>query len=212
MKLPFSPALLPAVAGALAVLGLEFFLMVSVALQFLRADYDWITTPLSFYLLGPYRVWLIAAYFVLAAAILLVALGFYRDLAPEARSGAPLLLFATAALSVCIVALAHTDTPQGPNPTGHGILHNAAAALAFLSVTVAMLIQSWRLRYDPRWKKHHMKALLLSSATFAALWLYALWGALPRGVTQKFVILLIVLWLLMAGRWLMQTRLRVLEP
>jgi len=205
MKLPF-----PALAGALSVLGVEFFLITAVILQFLRVDYDWITTPLSFYLLGTDSAWLVAAYFALAAGILLTAVGFYLGMTREARSGAPLLLFAVAALSVCVVALAHTDTPASPSPTLVGIVHNTAAAVAFLTVTVAMLIQSWRLRYDPRWKPHHLKALALAAITFVALWTYALWTALPRGVTQKCVILLIVLWLLMAGRWLMRTRLK--EP
>ncbi|MGE5625834.1 MAG: DUF998 domain-containing protein [Bacillota bacterium] len=212
MKPPFSAVLSPAFVGALAVLGVEFFLIVSVVLQFARSDYDWITMPLSFYLLGPYSGWLVAAYFTLAAGILLVGLGYYRDMARDARSGAPLLLFAAAAVSVAVVALAHTDTAEGPHPTAHGLVHNAAAALAFLSVTVAMLIQSWRLRYDARWKPYHVKAFLLAATTFATLWIYALWGALPRGLAQKIVILLIVLWLLMAGRWLMLTRLRETKP
>lgn len=212
MKLPFSTALLPAVAGAVAVLGLEFFLMVSVALQFLRADYDWVTTPLSFYLLGPYSAWLIAAYFVLAASIVLIAWAFHRDLVPSIHNRAPFVLFVAGAVFVCIVALAHTNTQQDPHFTAHGLVHNAAAALAFLCVTLAMLLQSWRLRSDPRWRNRHRRALILAIVTFVALWVYALWHGLPTGVAQKSVILLIVLWLLMAGRWLMLTRLRVLEP
>lgn len=212
MKLPFSTALLPALAGALAVLGLEFFLLVSVVLQFLRDDYDWVTTPLSFYLLGPYSAWLIAAYFVLAVSIVLIAWGFHRDLVPSIHNRAPFALFVAGATFICIVALAHTDTRQDPRFTVHGLVHNAAAALAFLCVTLAMLLQSWRLRSDPRWRNRHRRALLLAGITFIALWVYALWHALPTGVAQKSVILLIVLWLLMAGRWLMLTRLRLLEP
>lgn len=205
MRLPF-----PALAGALAVLGTEFFLLVSVVLQFARADYDWVTTPLSFYLLGPYSGWLIAAYFALAAGIALLGFGFHRDLAPSVHNRAPLVLFLAGALCVCIVALAHTNTHRDPAFTLHGLIHNTAAAFAFLCVTLGMLLQSWRFRADPHWRRHHRRALVLAVITFVALWVYALWHALPTGLAQKSVILLIVLWLLMAGRWLMLTRLR--EP
>jgi hypothetical protein len=208
MRLLFPAAIEPAVAGVLAVLGLAYFFAASVVLQFLRNDYDWIATPISFYLLGPYSGWLIAAYFALAAALLLVGWGLYRDLAADARSAAPLLLFAVGAGALCVVALAHTDTAEGPHPTFHGVLHNLAAALAFLSTTVAMVLQSWRFRHDPRWRRHHLRALALSGAAFVALWVYALWSALPRGASQKAVILLIVLWLLFASRWLILSRLQ----
>ena len=208
MKLPFSPALSPALAGALAVLGVEFFLIVSVALQFVRGDYDWIATPLSFYLLGPYSGWLIAAYFTLAGGIALLAWAFHRELAPSIHNRAPLVLFVAGAVCVCIVALAHTNTHRDPVFTLHGLIHNTAAAFAFLCVTLGMLFQSWRFHGDPYWGKYHRRALILAAVTFAALWVYALWHALPTGLAQKCVILLIVLWLLMAGRWLMLTRFR----
>jgi hypothetical protein len=192
--------------GVLAMAGLSFFFATALALQVLRADYDWITTPLSFYLLGPDSPWLVAAYFALAAAILAVAVGTYSALESPARSALPLLLFAIGAASVCIVALAHTDTVPGMPPTPHGLLHDLTAALAFLCVSVAMLLQSWRFRLDSRFRSYFPRAFPLAVMAFAALLVYALWGALPRGAAQKFVILLIVLWLMLAARWL--TRLR----
>lgn len=194
------------VTGVLAMLGIEFFLLVAVALQFVRSDYDWVATPLSFYLLGPYSSWLIAAYFTLALGIALIGAGLYRELSPAARSAAPLSLFWVGAVGVCVVALAHTDVPGGHNPTPHGIVHLAAAAVAFLCVTTAMCIQSWRFRYDPRWRPHFPKAFALAAVTYICLWVYALWGGLPHGASQKTVILLIVLWLMLAARWLMLAR------
>jgi hypothetical membrane protein len=208
MKGPFSAELVPALAGALAVVGLEFFLGVAVVLQFLRMDHDWVTAPLSFYLLGPDSAWLITAYFVLALAMFLVGLGFHLDLATAARNRLALGLFALAGISVCVVALAHTDLPGVARLTPEGELHNAAAILAFLSASLGMLLQSWQLRLDPRWRERHRKALLLAVLSFAMLWVYALVPGLPRGATEKFVILLIVLWFLMMGRWLTLTWMR----
>lgn len=205
MPLHIPPRLRPALAGAVAVLGLEFFLMVAVVLQFLRSDQDWITAPLSFYLLGPHSAWLVAGYFALAASIFLVGWGFHLDLAPPVRSRIILGFFGLAAFSVCAVALAHTDLPGAGHLTPEGMLHNAAAIVAFIAAGVGMLLQAWWLRYDTRWRARHRSAFLLAILAFAALWIYALIPWLPRGITQKFVILLIVLWLLMSARWLTLT-------
>ncbi len=206
----FPHRLTPALAGALAVLGVQFFLGVALVLQYLRADLDWVTAPLSFYLVGPYSTWLITAYFTLAASILLVGFGFHRELSPQARSGLTLLLFGLSALCVCTVALAHTDLPGTGHLTPQGLLHNSAAILAFVSAALGMLLQAWRLRYDPRWRPRHQRALILALLTFAVLLAYALLKQLPRGVMQKSAILLIVAWLLMSGRWLTLTWKRAL--
>ena len=196
---------IPALAGVLAVVGLDLFLAVALLLQYLRSDLDWITAPLSFYLIGPHGGWLVAAYFALALSLLAVGWGLHADLLPAVRSRLALLLFATAAACVCIVALAHTDLPGAGRLTPMGTLHNAAATLAFVTASFAMLLQAWRLRHDPRWRAQHPKAFVLAVLIFAALLAYALFPWLPRGITQKFVILLIVLWLLMSARWLTLT-------
>jgi hypothetical protein len=208
MPMTFPRRLSPALAGALAVVGVEFFLGVAVVLQYLRADLDWVKAPLSFYLIGPHSGWLIGAYFMLAASILLVGLGFHAELAPPARSRLTLLLFAVSASCVCTVALAHTDLPGGAHLTPEGRLHNGAAILAFISASLGMLLQAWRLRYDPRWRERHRRALMLALLTFAVLVVYALLTWLPRGAMQKSAILLIAAWLLMSGRWLTLTWMR----
>lgn len=195
----------PAIAGAVAVLGLEFFLAVAALMQYLRPDQDWVSAPLSFYLLGPHSGWLVAAYFALAASIFLVGWGFYTDLAPSGRSRAILGLFGLAAVGVCTVAVAHTDLPGAAELTPEGRLHDTAAIVAFVAAAIGMLLQAWWLRYDARWRERHRPALLLAALAFTALCVYALVPWLPRGATQKFVILLIVLWLLMAARWLQLT-------
>lgn len=206
MRLHLPRPLLPALAGATAMPAVTFFFVTALSLQFLRPDLDWLGSPISFYLLGPLSGWLMAAYFALGLALLLVGLGLHLALAAPARRVLAPLLFGLGAASLWAVALAHTDTLRDPAPTVHGLLHNAAAALAFLSVCVAMLLQSWCFRADPAWRPRFRGGFGLALAAFASLWLYALWGALPRGGAQKFVILLIVLWLLLACRWLMRSR------
>ena len=188
--------------GVVAMLGLAYFFISSLVLQFVRSDYDWVNAPLSFYLVGPESPWLIAGFFALATGVFCVAAGLHLGLATPVLRRTSLALFLVDTVAICVVALVHTDTPGGNGPTPHGVVHYIAATIAFLSVTLGMLTQSWRFRSDPRWQRHFRRAFVLAAVTFLGLWLYALWRDLPRGAAEKAVILLIVLWLMLASRWL----------
>lgn len=187
--------------ATLVLAGVLVFVAVCMATQLLRSDLDWQRAPLSFYLVGAYGVWLQGAYLVLASALALLGAGYYAALPPQARSAAPLLLFVLAALALGVTALAETDRPQLP-PTFEGYVHGIAAPTAFLCVTTAMLLQSWRFRGDPRWRPRFTSAFGLAVACFVAMWVHALWREAPRGLSQKLVIAAIVAWLVLAALWL----------
>ncbi|MGH8378558.1 MAG: DUF998 domain-containing protein [Gammaproteobacteria bacterium] len=186
--------------GLLAFSGVLFFFLVSAALQFLRPDYSFMGTPLSFYLLGPYGDWLHAAFYVLAVAIVMLAVGCYFGSERQTRTAATLVLFILGALGVVVTAISPTDT--NANLTLHGAVHIAAAALAFLATSVAMLIQSWRFQQDPRWQPHFRSAIELAIFEFIILWLYALIHYPARGFMEKLTIVLILLWLALVAWWL----------
>jgi hypothetical protein len=188
-------------SGLVALAGVAVFALACGAVQWLRGDYDWVRIPLSFYVLGPYGHVVVASYFALAAGLVALGAGGYRALARDARSAAPLLLFVTGAVALCVTAIESTDVP-GRAPTLHGLVHVLAAGATFLCVTVAMLLQSWRLRLDPCWRNRFRMAFPLATVTFLALWTYALVKAIPRGLGEKVVIALILLWLWRAAWWL----------
>src|SRR5689334_22676257 len=81
------------------------FAVVAVSLQALRTDLDWRQATLSLYLLDRYGGLLRSAYFVLAAALVLLGIGYYRALRPESRSAAPLLLFVIASVGLVVTAV-----------------------------------------------------------------------------------------------------------
>jgi hypothetical protein len=191
--------------GRTALAGMLLFVLASGVLQVVRCDLDWLRAPLSFYLLGPDGHWLQAAYAALAGALLALGAGFHGALRHGARSATPLLLFAATGLALVVTALAHSDLP-GRAPTLQGFVHGTAAQAAFLCVTVAMLLQSWRLRGDARWRKRAGPAFALALACFAGLWVDALWKGMPRGLEQKLLIALIMGWLLRAAWWLCRVR------
>lgn len=189
--------------GLVALLGVAAFAVTCGAVQFLRSDYDWLRVPLSFYVLGPYGRAVEASYFALACGLVALGVGWYRALDQGARSAAPLMLFVLGAIALVVTAVEFTDVPDKP-PTLHGLLHVVAAGATFICVTVAMLLQSWRLRGDPHWRARFRSAFTLATITFFALWIYALVKPIPRGLGEKVVIALILLWLGRASGWLLR--------
>lgn len=170
------------------------FTAVCATAQFLRGDLDWVRVPLSFYLIGPGMAAVRGAYVLLGLGLAAFGLAWHRALAAPARSAAPALLFVVAGLGLGVTAFAATNTWAHP-ATLHGWVHDVAAQTTFLCVTVGMLLLGWRLRLDPRWRALHGPAFGAAVVLFAAMWLQALWRSLPRGLSQKLLILALLAWL-----------------
>jgi hypothetical membrane protein len=185
--------------GTVALCGMLAFATICLAAQWLRPDLDWTRVPMSFYLIGPYGGLVRGAYFLMAASLVLIGSGWYLALSRRSRSAAPLLLFSIGAVSLCVTALQRTNTAGLP-PTFEGYVHGVASQTAFLCTVTAMILQAMRLRRDPAWRHWFAPASGYAIACFAALWIQALWRELPRGSSQKFLMLAIVLWLIVAAR------------
>ncbi len=198
MRASRSKGHLSARLGMLALAGMAVFLATSAAAQFLRHDLDWIAAPNSFYLIGPWSGMVRAGYYAMAAALVLFAVAAYRELTPEARSAAPLLLFVLGGVALAVTVIAHTNQPDTP-PTLQGYVHGIAAAAAFLCTATAMLLQAWRLRSDPRWRRWWKPAFAYAAVCFALLWLSAARLNVPHGLGEKVLIVLITGWLMAAA-------------
>lgn len=192
-------ATVPRHLGSAALCGVLLFAAICTLAQFLRTDLDWLQTPLSFYLLDPHGLWVRAGYFALALALVALGCGWYLELSPQARSAAPLLLFVCAGVALAVTAVAETGR-RGQPATLETLVHGLAAQAAFLCVTTAMLLQAWRLRADPRWRRRFATAFALAVVAFIGLWVHALWREAPRGLSQKIEIGLILLWLGVAAQ------------
>ena len=156
---PFAPRRL---AGLAAMAGAVGFLLVAGSLQLARSDLDWQQATLSQYLLGPWGLLLRTTYCVLAATIVMLAVGLYAQLSANARSAAPLLLFCIGAVALAGVAIGDSWLPQAA-PEFHHWFHHTCAIAAFLCVTTGMLLQAWRFRLDEAWRRHFPLAAAWSS-------------------------------------------------
>lgn len=197
--------------AAAALAGTAYFAIVCGVDQFLRGDLDWTRAPLSFYLLGPHGALVKSAYVMLSVSMVLLAVGYYRALAPGARSGAPVLLFVLGSIALVVTAFAASDLKAG-RQTLEGLIHLTAALAAFLCTTTAMFLQAWRLRDDVAWRPKFRIAFTFAMSCFALVWVLAFERGLPRGLAQKTVIALIVAWLMMAAVWLWRANVRPSDP
>jgi hypothetical protein len=157
-------------------------------------DLDWVQATLSLYLHGPWGLALRTAYCVLALAIMLLAVSLHANSRSPRRSAAAPLLFWVAALGLMGVAIGDSWLPERA-PLLAPLVHGLSANTAFLCVSVAMLLQSWYLRADPRWRDWAAPAWWWAWLCFALLWLHVLWRGPPRGAGQKLVIAVVVVWL-----------------
>lgn len=183
-------------AIALAALcALVLFTATALWTQWARQDLDWAQATLSLYLHGPWGLALRSAYCVLAVAIMLLAWSLHAASRSPRRSAAAPLLFWMAACGLMGVAIGDSWLPTHA-PLLAPLVHGLAANTAFLCVSVAMLLQSWYLRADPRWSRWAGAAWGWAWLCFVLLWLHVLWRGPPRGAGQKLVIAAVVLWLL----------------
>lgn len=190
-----APSSTPARLGTLAFGLVLLFCASAIAVQAARAEYDWWQAPLSFYLAGPHSAWLRTAYYGLALASVLLAVGLQRSLVPAARYALVPVLLVGGGISLAITATWPGASPGHPVSDAGAFIHGLSAIASFLLVGVAMLLQSTCLHRDPHWRAIARPLLVLAVLAFAGLWVHALWKALPRGGSQKAVIAMYVCWL-----------------
>ena len=189
-----------------AFVAIATFCLAAVAVHGLRPGLDGVDAQLSVYLVGPWGWLLQTGYVALAVGILTLAIALYKEPPAPARSGAPLLLFAIAAPSLVVTALAPMRFPDEEWRLVH-LIHGTSAQAAFLCTTAAMVLQAWRLRAAPAWQRVAPVLLAWAMACFAGVWVLALVRDLPRGLSQKALVLMIVAWLGMVA-WRMWRRRR----
>ncbi|HVC38158.1 MAG TPA: DUF998 domain-containing protein, partial [Gammaproteobacteria bacterium] len=75
-------------------------------------------------------------------------------------------------------------------------------AVAFLTTSFGMLVQSWHFHQDPVWRKRYRPAMQLAVFEFLVLLIYALAHIPASGFMEKLTIVLILLWLGQVAVWL----------
>lgn len=180
-----------------AAAGHLFFLVTASVVQGVRF-HDAAATPISAYLRGTASDWLQTAYYVLAVAMTMLALRFaLRRHFVHAVAAIALIV---GAVAVVLVAYSYSPwpLPGDPRPAMRISIHVASAFTAFLSVTIAMFLET------PRVWQQGTRVVALSyavivlaleiAAVLASSHAHSIYGAL-----EKLSVAGLVLWLLAAS-------------
>lgn len=192
--------------AAITLSGVAAVSAILLAVQFLRTDLDWVTVPMSIYVLGAWGPWVQAGFLVAVPALASLGVGLWTTLPRHVANSVALALFVGAALALVCVATFPTDTTRSP-VTLHGTIHQWAAFATFEFVTIGMTLQAWMFRGQARWRRHFPEAFALAVITTIYFWIYALFHPIPRGVGEKVLIVLVLLWVWRAAWWIVRSSL-----
>ena len=137
----------------LSIIGFCLFLVTAVVVQAMHPE-GLAKAPISAYLRGPGSGWLQAAYYVLATSLIMLGICLSMLPAPDTHKVAGLVL-GIAGLSVVLVAWTYTHWPMPGDPSVvvRENIHVKSAFTAFLSVTIAMFIET-PLRWEAAARRH----------------------------------------------------------
>jgi hypothetical protein len=184
-----------------AMAGALYFTIAIVVLHFLRPDLNPISRLTSEYAVGQYGLIMSTAFFSMSLATVALLIGLYRIVPPAARSPIGLGLLGLWAVGVLIAMLFPIDA-QGAPPTVAGTIHSTSGPLAFLSVTIGVLLVSGRFKRDTRWRPFHRIALMLSLVLlvgYIATFLSFVTQSGYLGITQRITLAALVTWMLLTA-------------
>jgi len=191
--------------AAVALVGIVYFVVIIIALHFLRPDHNSIRQTTSEYAVGPYGFLMTSAFFSMSVASLALVTSLYQGLSQPARSQIGLGLLGIWGVAVLIAAAFPIDV-QGAPQTISGTIHQLNGRLAFTSLTAGVILVSRRFKYDEKWRPVHRSAVILSLvmltayvATFIAIATDSGFG----GLAQRISLATFVSWFLLTA-----TRLR----
>jgi hypothetical membrane protein len=183
----------------------------AITLHLLPTGFNPVTHELSDYANGPYG-WLMTVGFLgLGLGSLLLVWIVARGHDAGLLSPATLVLLGVWGAARFLAAFFHDDLP-GAVPTVHGRIHNVLAALAFFSVSVAMILASRSFRREPRWSSLSMLSLVLGVLALIATLLFVggVESSSPThpvlGLSERVFYVCAIVWLLLIGSRIARAR------
>jgi hypothetical membrane protein len=173
-----------------------YYVIVSATLHFLEPEYDPRYRFMSEYAWSAHGWLMTTTFFVLALALLTVALALRNLYEPSrsARVGFGLLVLGAA--GICVAGV-FRGFP----------LHDVGGALGLPSVVMAALLLSWNFRRAPGWRPLFLITLLIALGMFTALLSIVIDVGMP-GLQQRIFLSLVLLWLAIVAHRLVRVTAR----
>jgi uncharacterized membrane protein YozB (DUF420 family) len=145
----------------IALIGISYFVVVIVALHFLRDDLSPMSNPTSQYAVGRYGFLMTTAFFSMSVASFSLLIGLYKRISKPAQSSIGLTLLGIWAVGV-LVAMLFPLNPEGTEATTTSVIHRINGPLVFLSLSIGAILVSRSFRRDKNWRPFYPTALTLS--------------------------------------------------
>ncbi|MGA3178883.1 MAG: DUF998 domain-containing protein [Verrucomicrobiota bacterium] len=206
----------PRFCGSCVVAGTLLSLIAMVALHLLRPGFNPWRNFLSEYAVGPFGFLVAAGAGIMAATFLMLLLGLRLSVHPSGFLTASCVLLGVVILSLCVCALFPLDlitSPDGSRPTRAALLaaltktditHIVASVLLFLSLMALMLTLPGAYKRDEQWRSFSQTTLFLGFLFLAFLLGLILAPFHLKGLIQRGMFLVILIWLLLTGLRLRQ--------
>jgi hypothetical protein len=144
-----------------AIAAIAYFVVIIVALHFLRPDLNPISRPTSEYAVGAYGYLMTSAFFSMSLASWALVIALYQGVPGPARSRIGLSLLGIWAVGVLIAMLFPIDLDGAPQ-TMAGTIHAINGPLTFLSLNLGVILVSWRFKHHTEWRPFYRLAVILS--------------------------------------------------
>jgi hypothetical protein len=168
------------------------------ALHFLEPEYDPRYRFMSEYAWSPHGWLMTTTFFVLALALLTVALALRNLYGPSRSARVGFGLLVVGAAGICVAGV-FRGFP----------LHDVGGAIGLPSVVMAALLLSWSFRRAPGWRPLFLITLLIALGMFTALLSMVIDVGMP-GLQQRIFLSLVLLWLAIVAHRLVRVTARPL--
>jgi len=201
--------------GSCVVAGTLLSLIAMVTLHLLRPDYT-LRNFLSEYAVGPFGFLVTAACYVLAATFLMLLVGLRLNVHPSGFLTASCVLLGVVIISLCVCAVFPIDLimpPDGSRPTRAALLaaltrtditHIVASFLLFASLIALLLTLPSAYKRDEKWRSFSHTTLFLGFLMLVSFLGLILAPFNLKGLVQRGMSLVILIWLLLTGLRLRQ--------
>ena len=176
--------------------------------ELLRPDYSPLRNLLNEYLVGPFSFLERAAACMLAATFLMLLAGLWVSVRPSGFLTASCVLLGVVVVSLCVSAVFPIDVrpPDGSRPifTWAGIIH-IVSAVRFYALLIALLLTlPSAYKRDEKWRSFSHVTLFLGFLILASFVGFIFAPFDLRGLVQRGIGLVILVWLLLTGLRLRQ--------
>lgn len=173
-----------------------YYVIVGAALHFLEPEYDPRYRFMSEYAWSAHGWLMTTTFFVLALALLTVALALRNLYGPSRSARVGFGLLVVGAAGICVAGV-FRGFP----------LHDVGGAVGLPSVVMAALLLSWSFRRAPGWRPLFLITLFIALGMFTALLSMIIDVGMP-GLQQRIFLSLVLLWLAIVAHRLVRVTAR----